>query len=537
MAHARRPLVKREAAPGPAAGATGASEPSAPPLRQRAVTGVILALAQNVVTRAFGFLSQLALARILMPADFGVVAVASTISSISQALVFFGIDQILQQRRRNAHLWTTQVFVLSLGFALTGAVLMVVAGYFGVAIFHDRMLPALMALNGATTVVTALSTVPQAALQWRLRFKFIAGYATFDAVLSQALVILAAWLGMGAFSFFAPLLATGVLRTGVYWAVAGVKLRAVRLARGWRLIIRRGLTALATRIAYVIIAQGDFVVLALFAAKPVVGAYFFAFRLASQPMTLLSGSITTVLFSSLLQIPDKARRTAIAFQTAEVVGAITVPLCLTLAVAARPGVEMLFGARWAAATPLVRILSLGLAFDPVAWPAWSLLLAQGAFRRTLIYQTWSLPLFLLLVTLGAAKAQALGVAAGVAAYYLVHSFAYLVAAFHRTEIGARGAAGLFGKLLLCAAAGFGPVFAATSAPMLRAHPVVQLSASLVLGPALYAAALALFARPIFDNLVRQGVALLRRYAPGLQLVGPGWKLAPEPQRLRDKGAE
>jgi PST family polysaccharide transporter len=497
-----------------------------PALRQRALAGVILVLGQNLATRASSFLAQLALARILTPGDFGAVAVASTISSLSQALVFFGIDQILQQRRQNARFWTTQVFVLSLGFALAGAALMIVAGFLGAALFHDANLPALMAVNGAATVLSALWTVPQAALQWRLRFKFLAGYAAFDAVLSQALMIAAAWLGLGAFSFFAPLVFTNLLRSLVYWRVGGVQLRPIRAARGWGLIVHRGLTALATRIAYVVIAQGDFFILALFAAKPVVGAYFFAFRLASQPMNLLSGSITGVLFSSLLKIPDRARRAAVAFRTAEAVGAVTVPVCLALALAAKPGVVLLFGARWSAAAPLVQLLSLGLAFDAISWPAGALLLAEGAFRRAFIYQTWSLPLFLALVTTGAATAQATGVAAGVAAYYVVHSLAYTAAAFQRTPVGVSGAAGLFGKLLLCAIVGFGPPFVALSAPLLRGHPALQLSAAIVVGPGLYAAALALFARPIFENLVRQGAHLLRRYAPGLQLTVFRWRPAP-----------
>lgn len=494
---------------------TPAEVPTGPSLRQRAVSGVILVMAQGVIGRASLFVGQLVLARILHPADFGAVALAATISSISAALVGFGIDQILQQRRHNARLWATQVFALSLGFALAGAGLMVLIGFAGAAVFDDPALPLMMLITGAATVLSALWTVPQAALQWQLRFKLLAAYVAFDAVLTQALIIAAASLGFGAFSFFLPLLLTNSLRAIVYWRAAQVKLRPLSRSRGWRLIVRRGMTALGSRISQVIIGQGDFLILALFAPKPVVGAYYFAFRLASQPMTLVSGSVTAVLFSSLLKVTDRSRRAAIAFQACELIGAVTLPLCLMVAAAAGPGMVLLFGERWRAATPLVQILSIGLPFDAIAWPASALLLADGAFRRAFLYQTWSLPLFLAAATLGAAKGLALGVATGVAIYYLVHSLAYAGATFWNSEIGFARVAALFGKLFACALASFGPAYLLISSPVLQPGVVGQLALALVAAPALYAAALFLLARPAFDAVFRQALGVLDRFAPKL----------------------
>lgn len=498
-----------EASPGGAPPA-GGSEPS---LRQRAVSGVVLVMAQNIVARASLFLGQLVIARILAPADFGAVALASMIANIASSLVFFGADQILQQRRHNARLWSTQVFVLTLAFGVAGAALMLVLGVAGASLFHDHDLPALMGILGLTTILNALWTVPQAALQWRLRFKFLAAYVAFDTVLAQVLIVAAALLGFGPYSFFAPLVLTNLLRLVVYWRVAGARLRPLRASRGWRLMARRGVSALGTRVAVLIVTQGDFFTLAFFAAKPVVGVYFFAFRLASQPMTLLSSSVSSVLFSSLLKVSDRSRRARIAFETAEALGAATVCLSLTLAVAAEPLMSILFGERWRAATPLVQLLSLGMPFDVISWPAFSLLLANGEFRRTFVYQSLSVPVFAVLVLLGAAKAQALGVAAGVAGYYIVHSLVYSTATYRTTSVGLFGAARLFARLSVCALVSFGPTYALLSLPALHGSRLLQLAVAASVGPTLYAAALFLLARGVFENLLRQAANILGRVAP------------------------
>ena len=68
-----------------------------------------------------------------------------------------------------------------------------------------------MGILGLATVFTALWTVPQAELQWQLRFKFLAAYVVFDTVLTQALTILAALAGLKAYSFFLPLVITNLL--------------------------------------------------------------------------------------------------------------------------------------------------------------------------------------------------------------------------------------------------------------------------------------------------------------------------------------
>jgi PST family polysaccharide transporter len=283
------------------------------------------------------------------------------------------------------------------------------------------------------------------------------------------------------------------------------------------LLVRRGLSALGTRISNVTIAQGDFLVLGLFAAKPVVGAYFFAFRLSSQPMTILSGSVTSVLFSSLLKIGDRARRAQIAFYAAEMITAVTLPLCLLMAVVAGPVMWALFGEKWRLATPLVQILSIGMPFDVVSWPAAALLVANGEFKRSFFYQSWSVPLVLFLVTLGAVKASAYGVAIGVAVYYVVHSLGYTAATFRRSDVGVPAVIGLFLRLFVCSATAFGPVYLLVTLPELHGQPLAKLVLAITLSPLAYLAALFVFARRIFDNLLAQAAVMLRRYVPGLPL--------------------
>lgn len=69
-------------------------------LTRRAVAGVGWLLGQNVGMRVILIASQIVLARILLPSDFAILALAGTVTSLFEALVSFGVDDVLVQRQR-----------------------------------------------------------------------------------------------------------------------------------------------------------------------------------------------------------------------------------------------------------------------------------------------------------------------------------------------------------------------------------------------------------------------------------------------------
>ena len=99
-----------------------------------------------------------------------------------------------------------------------------------------------------------------------------------------------------------------------------------------------------------------------------VGAYFFAFRLAIQPVQLLAGNLSNVLFPILAQLRgDPARQGEAALKASRVLSYVVMPYCFLQAAVAKPLLTLVFADKWLAAIPLMQILSIGLAFDAVSW--------------------------------------------------------------------------------------------------------------------------------------------------------------------------
>ena len=94
-------------------------------LTRRVFAGVGWLLAQNTGTRLMQFAAQIILARILLPSDFASLALAVTVTSLFEALISFGVDDVLLQRQRTMRLWATPAFVTSVGLGVFSMLLVI----------------------------------------------------------------------------------------------------------------------------------------------------------------------------------------------------------------------------------------------------------------------------------------------------------------------------------------------------------------------------------------------------------------------------
>src|SRR4029077_18246050 len=107
--------------------------------------------------------------------------------------------------------------------------------------------------------------------------------------------------------------------------------------RQLRMMGKAGSAVFGTKINTAMVGQGAYFVLGVFASKPEVGAYFFAFRLAIQPVQMLAGNLSTVLFPALAQLRnDLVRQREAALSACRVLAFAIMPYCFVQAAVARP---------------------------------------------------------------------------------------------------------------------------------------------------------------------------------------------------------
>lgn len=449
--------------------------------------GALWLLLESASARLAGVVGQIALAHLLVPAQFGVISLVYIITGVAYTLTSFGIDGVLLQRFKAIRLWESSAFWASLILGLAGFVIVLLLSPVLAVLYHSPQIAGLAPILALSMPLGALSTVPYAKMRSDMNFRFPSSYASVEIVVLQAFTVALAWAGFGVMSFVIPTPVLAAIKACVFWARTptrvSFKIRPLQL----QFLFGNGLAVFGQRLAVELVGQGDYAVLGLFASHTEVGFYYFAFRLAAQPVWILAGNFYNVLFPALVQLKaEPERQVEAALRAARLLSYAILPICFLQAAAARPALELFFGARWDGSIGLTRLLSLGIPFDAVAWVAASLVVARREFKRGLVYALITLPFFFSMVSAGALLSKGFGVACAVALYYFILGPTYSLAVFTRYGANWRAVARLYTRPPLIAGAAVGLAYLLSLTPGVRDFAVLQLAEMCLVSGLVYA---------------------------------------------------
>ncbi len=456
-------------------------------LGRRALHGLIWMLAQNLVARLSSVFSQLILAVLLRPADFGVIGLTYTVTNIAAAVTSVGLDDVVLQRERALRLWLGPAFWISFGLALGAGLLVVAVSPVAAAIYDTPDLMGLLAVLALAMPIGALGSVPAMILRARMQFGILAIYATVETVGQVLMTVVLAWYGFGAYSFALPAPVWAAIRAVVLWRCAASKPN-LRPQRGrWKYVMGNTTVTFASRILTSIISQGGYIVLGLAGSQEAVGIYYFGFRLAAQPLWTLAGNFSNVLYPALVQMKsDPERQARAVLNSSTLLSFCVMPIALIQSAVTEPLVSRFFDPRWAASIPVIQLLSIGLALDAVSWIAGALLNARGEFRTGLRYTAVQLPIFFAFIVVGAVLHGAVGVAWAVCVFYALTQPVYVCLSYQRIGMTMGQVALIYLQPTVYAAVAVGAGLLLSKLPFLAPFPVLRAAMIGVTGLFLYA---------------------------------------------------
>ena len=472
-------------------------------------------LAQNVVSRVSSLLSQLVLAALLQPSDFGVISLTYMVTSIASTLMNIGIDDVLLQRQRTMNLWTGPAFWITLSLAMAAGGLVILASPIVAAIYKAPELVGLLSILALSMPLSALASVPGMVGRARMQFGVFAIYGSLEMVAQALLTVALAWWGFGAYSFVIPMPILAGIRAIVWWRIAGVKTSFRPQRKRWKYVFGNTVITAISRTIISVIGQGDYLVLGLLATQDVVGAYYFGFRLAAQPLWMLAGNFAGVLFPALVQLKsDPARQGAAALKASILLSFCVMPLALIQAATAGPLVISLFGEKWATSIPVIQLLSIGLAFDAVSWIAGALLNSRGEFKAGLFYLLMQAPVFFIFVIVGALLDSAIGVASGVFLYYFITQPLYVCGVYRRVGVRTSNVIRMYFQPTFYAAVTVGFAWTVSMLPIIDKLPLARAFVISALSIPLYAGFVRWLAPEVWRELSSRLSSALKRHAPG-----------------------
>ncbi len=344
---------------------------------------------------------SIVLARLLTPADFGLLVTVQIFTGVAGFVAGGGMGQALVQSQnidtRDTHVvFTAQLLVCCVIYLLFFAISPAFADWFNEPLYED-----LMRISALTFLIRPFSNVPNSLLHRTMRYK------------AKAFINLGILATTGITSVSLALLDFGVWSL-VYGGIAGGLMNVIlaTISSGWRARLAIDFGILKRHAGYGIkVSMNDIVgylrkqsanfTVSRFIGAEAVGLFNKAASLNDQPRALLSGSAYQVVFRALSKIQDNRDQSKYVYlRTITLVSTYALPFYVGLWWVAEPLIVTLYGAHWAGTAPILQILVFNALFNIINNQSGAVLAARRLLGRELIIQLISWVLLILAIIVG-----------------------------------------------------------------------------------------------------------------------------------------
>ena len=328
-------------------------------LKEKTISGILWSSVGRFGTMMINFLSNLVLARLLMPDDFGCIAMLYVFIAVSGIFVNGGLGSALVQKKTPTHLDYTTVFYWNL---VVSALFYLLLFFTAPAISRFYAMPVLtpvLRVQSLSLLINAFAIVQATQLQKQLRFKELSVRNLIAATIGTAVGIVMAFCDFGVWSLVASALVSALSSVLLLW-----KMSSWRPSLSFSFSTLRalfsfgGLMLLSNLVETIYINLQRLIIGKMFSASDL-GYYNQAKKLEEVPTTTLSTIINEVSFPVFSQLQDDHEMLVSALRkNIKAVTYVNFPLMLLLIVIAHPVITLLYSVKWEASVPYFQVLCL-----------------------------------------------------------------------------------------------------------------------------------------------------------------------------------
>ena len=302
---------------------------------------------------------QIILARLLLPADYGIIALIVVFISISQVFVQSGLGTALVQKKNVTDADYSSVFFLSLGIALVFYCILFLGAPFIAAFYNQPLINPVLRVLGLTLFFGAINTIQNAVIARNFLFKKLFVSSLGAVIFSGVAGIAMAYSGYGVWALVCQQLTSIMALCLIMWFT--VKWRPkllfslIRVKElftfGWKLLASGLIDVTVTNLSSLIIGK-------LYPASMLEFPHLL--------MSNVDNSINAVMLPTYAKNQDKRPMVKQIMRRALVTSSFLVfPAMAGLAAIAETLVKLLLTDKWLMCVPFLQIFCAVYAFWPI----------------------------------------------------------------------------------------------------------------------------------------------------------------------------
>lgn len=333
-------------------------------LKQKAVLGMLWRFGERISAQAISFIVSIILARILLPEEYGIIAIVNIFIAIANVLVTSGLGATLIQKKDADELDFSTIFYSGIALAF----IMYLGLYFIAPwiadIYSNSDLTLVLRVMGLRLPVAAINSVQQAYVARKMIFKKFFFSTLIGTILSAVVGIIMALQGFGVWALVAQYLTNTCVDTLVLFFTINWKPKLQFSFVRFQSLFSFGWKVIATGLLGEFFNQLKGMLIGAKYTSTDLAYYNRGESIPNLITNNISSTIESVMFPTIAQIQDDKLLVKQAIRRMMKLSSfVLMPILFGLAAVAKPLVKILLTDKWLFCVPYLQIVCIQQCFS------------------------------------------------------------------------------------------------------------------------------------------------------------------------------
>ncbi|WP_298754903.1 lipopolysaccharide biosynthesis protein [uncultured Psychroserpens sp.] len=321
----------------------------------------------NVLSQVLAIVVNIVLARLLLPEDFGLVALTMTYIGFITLFTNMGFGSSIIHEQSTTNKQLSSIYWLNYGLSIFSFIIIISTAKFAANFYNEPKLSAIVYVAALNILINPFYSIQYKLLERDLEFKTISKINLSGILVGSISAIIGAYYGLGVYALVIQPLVSSVVRMMLILVYKRWFPKFYLNIKEIKHMIWYSLKFKASQMSMYFERNIDYLILGKFFTSVILGYYAFAYNIMYTPVKRISYIFSEVLFPSFSSFKnDKVKIINGYFKSVNLVALVSIPAMTILAFNADLIIHLVFGQKWDGAIPIVRILCFAGAIQSIS---------------------------------------------------------------------------------------------------------------------------------------------------------------------------
>ena len=335
-------------------------------IKEKTVKGGFYLAGSNIFSQLISVIVNIALARYLMPEDYGVYALASSSIGFITLFLSIGFGSAIINQREIDKFTLSSLYWLSFVVSISCFASVFFVSELFQNFYQSSGLAKVMIYSSYSILLTPFYNTHFKILERNLELGKTSLIVILATILSSFVAVFSARIGLGIYALVLQTISISLFKLILTLLMSNWK---PLVYFSWRPIKHMVWYALKYRMAQTVIffeRNIDYLILGKYLEKSVLGYYSFAYNIMYLPVKRIADLFRDTLFPAFSKLDDNRDLLIIAyFRSVRLVMMVSFPIMLLISFHSEFIIEILFGQKWMRSAKIISVLAIAGAFQSI----------------------------------------------------------------------------------------------------------------------------------------------------------------------------